>query len=296
RARRGGRRGRRHPAPPADARARDAARSPRVRPPSRNAHRRGGCRPRARPHRAAAPGPGIHAAAGSRGRARARAFGRRRCGAPARASAVSSRSNSERDTGEAPRAGEARLAAALSVAGRVPHAMSGREVDVDALFDRNADTQLLDRRRREELGLVAQLAPASSTPIRFGPESMLGDEAPQRPRAAMLRVALDARPERELIPGAVVTVVATVHDDGDAAAADVVLRIGLPAECEPLPGSFARDDVELDGDALLGEGVRLGTLAAGGAVRVRFTMRVLPGTGPLDVIAHAGSPGRPAIG
>ena len=54
---------------------------------------------------------------------------------------------------------------------------------------------------------MRQAAPAMSTPIRFGPESILGDEAPQRPRAPMLRVALDARPERELIPGAVVTVV-----------------------------------------------------------------------------------------
>jgi hypothetical protein len=173
--------------------------------------------------------------------------------------------------------------------------MSGREVDVDALFDRNADTQLLERRRREELGLAAQLAPASATPVRFGPESMLGDEPPPRARAAMLRVALDARPERELIPGAVLTVVVTVHDDGDADAADVLLRVVVPAECEPLPDSFARDDIAFDGDALLGEGLRIGTIAARGAVRVRFTMRVLPGTRPLDVIAHASAPGVPTI-
>ncbi len=169
--------------------------------------------------------------------------------------------------------------------------MSGREVDVDSLFDRNADTQLLDRRRREELGLVAQRAPASSTPVRFGPESMLDEELPPRPRPAMLRVALDARPQRELIPGAVVTVVVTVHDDGDAAAADVLLRVTVPSDCEPVPDSFARDDAALDGEALLGEGLRLGTVAAGEAVRVRFTMRVLPGTGPLDVLAHAYAPG-----
>ncbi|HEY6235504.1 MAG TPA: hypothetical protein VIW69_10420, partial [Candidatus Elarobacter sp.] len=173
--------------------------------------------------------------------------------------------------------------------------MSGREVDLDALFDRNADTQLLDRRRREELGLVAQLAPASATPARFGPESMLAEEPPPRLRPAMLRVALDARPERELIPGAVVTVVASVHDDGDADAADVLLRVVIPAECEQLPDSFARDDVALDGDALLGEGLRIGTVAARDAVRVRFAMRVLPGIRPLDVIVHASAPGVPTI-
>jgi hypothetical protein len=173
--------------------------------------------------------------------------------------------------------------------------MSGREVDLDSLFDRNADTQLLDRRRREELGLVAQRAPASSTPVRFGPESMLGEELPPRPRAAVLRVALDARPQRELIPGAVVTIVASVHDDGDAPASDVLLRITVPSDCEAVPDSFARGDAALDGDALLGEGLRLGTVAASEAVRVRFTMRVLSGTGPLDVLAHASAPGVPTI-
>ncbi|MDQ6943163.1 MAG: hypothetical protein M3169_11715, partial [Candidatus Eremiobacteraeota bacterium] len=158
-------------------------------------------------------------------------------------------------------------------------------------------TQLLDRRRREELGLAPHVAPSSSsTPVRFGPESILGDDdAPQRPRAAMLRVAVDARPERELIPGAVVTVVASVHDDGDIRADDVLLRVVLPPECEPVAGSFARGDVALDSEALLGEGLRVGTIAGGDAVRVRFAVRVLPGTGPLHVSVHATAPGVPAI-
>ena len=169
-----------------------------------------------------------------------------------------------------------------------------RDVDVDALFDRDADTQLLDR-RREELGLARQAAPAVSTPIRFGPESILGDEAPQLARAAMLRVALDARPERELIPGAVVTVVVSVHDDGDARADDVVLRVSVPHECEPVAGSFVHGDDDVDGEALLGEGLRVGTIAAGEAIRVRFAMHVLSGTEPLDVVAHASAPGLSAI-
>jgi hypothetical protein len=173
--------------------------------------------------------------------------------------------------------------------------MSDREIDVDGLFDRDADTQLLERRRRQELGLLTEIAPPSATAIRFGPESILRDEAPRLPRAAMLRVALDARPDRELIPGAVVTIVATVHDDGEADAADVTLRIALPAECEAVPDSFARDDGALDGDALLGEGVRVGTIAPGDAVRIRFAVRVLPGTSALHVIAHASAPGVPAI-
>jgi hypothetical protein len=173
--------------------------------------------------------------------------------------------------------------------------MSDREIDVDGLFDRDADTQLLERRRRQELGLLTEVAPPSAAAIRFGPESILRDEAPRRRRAAMLRVALDARPDRELIPGAVVTIVATVHDDGEVDAADVTLRVAIPAECEAVPDSFARDDAALDGEALLGEGVRVGTIAAGDAVRVRFAVRVLPGTGALHVIAHASAPGVPTI-
>ena len=162
-----------------------------------------------------------------------------------------------------------------------------REIDVDGLFDRDADTQLLERRRRQELGLRGDIAPPSAASIRFGPESILRDDVPPRARTAMLRVSLEARPNRELIPGAVVTIVVSVHDDGEAPAPDVVLRIAIPAECEAVPGSFAADEAEIDGDALLGEGARIGTVAAGDAVRVRFAVRVLPGTGALHVIAHA---------
>ncbi len=294
RARRDRRRGRRHAAPPADARPRDAARSGRLRPPPRHAHRRRGRRARARAHRPATLPCSTRRAAGARAgptTGAVPAAGDRR-----RESRCGGRSRAAHGSTEA-RAAQARLglAAGFPVAGRVSRPMSDREVDVDALFDRNADTQLLDRRRREELGLVAQLTPALATPVRFGPESILADEPPHRARAAMLRIALAARPERELIPGAVVTVVASVHDDGDADAADVLLRVTLPSECEPVPGSFARDDASFDGDALLGEGVRLGTIAAGKVTRVRFALRVLPGTGPLHLIGHAVAPGIPTI-
>jgi hypothetical protein len=173
--------------------------------------------------------------------------------------------------------------------------MSAREIDVDELFDRNADTRLLDRRRHEELGLPPLATPPSLTPARFGPESMLGGVPIAAPRGPMLRVALEARPDRELIPGAVVTVVAELADDGDTDADDVRLRVGIPPECEAVAGSFARDGIELDGEALLGEGLRLGTIPAAGCIRLRFVMRVLPGTEPIDIAAHAEAPGVPAI-
>jgi hypothetical protein len=172
-----------------------------------------------------------------------------------------------------------------------------REVDLEALFERDADTQLLERRRRAELGLAPHAPAASSTPPSFGAESIVEDDAAPAPaRAALLRVELEARPERELIPGALVTVVASVHDDGDAAAGEVTLRVALPPEGEPVPSSFARDDVPIDGTALLGEGLRLGPLPPGGATRLRFALRVLPGTEPLDLVAHAAAPGVPAVG
>ena len=173
--------------------------------------------------------------------------------------------------------------------------MNGRDVDLDDLFDRDADGRLLERRRREELGLAPQPPPASSTPVRFGAESMINEDVRPTPRGAVLRVALAARPNRELIPGAIVTVVVSLHDDGDAEAADVRLRVVLPAEAEAIAGSFSRSEAELDGDALLGSGLRVGTVAAREELRIRFALRVLPGTGPLDISVHAGAPGVPTI-
>ncbi len=174
--------------------------------------------------------------------------------------------------------------------------MNGRDVDLDGLFDRDADSRLLERRRREELGLAPQSPPPSSTPVRFGAESMVNESVrPAAPRGAVLRVALVARPNRELIPGAVVTIVVSLHDDGDADAADVRLRVVLPPEAEAIAGSFSREELEIDGEALLGEGLRVGTIAAHEELRVRFALRVLPGTGPLDVAVHAGAPGVPTI-
>jgi len=174
--------------------------------------------------------------------------------------------------------------------------MTGRDADLDDLFDRDADNRLLDRRRREELGLAPHPPPASSTPARFGAESMVND-VPRAvaPRSAVLRVALVARPDRELIPGAVVTIVVSLHDDGDADAGDVRLRIVLPAEAEAIGGSFSCEEADLDGDALLGAGLHVGTVNAHSELRVRFALRVLPGTAPLDVSVHAGAPGVPTI-
>ncbi len=174
--------------------------------------------------------------------------------------------------------------------------MTPREVDLDELFDRNADTRLLERRRREELGLAPPVSPPSAMPARFGPESMLGDGVPlATPRGAMLRLVVDARPNHGLIPGAVVTVVVEIADDGDTDADDVTVRVSVPPGADPIAGSFTRDDVAVDGDALLAEGLRIGTIPAASFVRLRFTIRVQPGTEALDVSAHAASPGVPAV-
>ncbi|MEO7040283.1 MAG: hypothetical protein ABI186_09665 [Candidatus Elarobacter sp.] len=171
--------------------------------------------------------------------------------------------------------------------------MNGRGDDVDALFERDADARLLER-RRSELGLATPARPASTTPVSFGAESML-DEPPPAARPAALRVTLDARPAGELIPGAVVAVIATVFDDGETGVDDARLRVTLPADVEPIDGSFARGDIAVDGNVLLGEGLRLGGIAAGAAATVRFTLRVLPGTEPLDLLAFATAAGVPAI-
>lgn len=174
--------------------------------------------------------------------------------------------------------------------------MNGREADLDDLFERDADSRLLERRRREELGLAAHAPLSSSTPARFGAESLVNETPrPAEPRGAMLRVAAVARPDRELIPGAVVTIVVSLHDDGDADAAGVRLRVGLPPDTEPVPGSFSSDELTIDAEALTGEGMTIETVAAGRELRVRFAVRIMAGIGPLDVTVHAAAPGVPTI-
>jgi hypothetical protein len=173
--------------------------------------------------------------------------------------------------------------------------MSGRETDLDALFERDADSRLLERRRRDELGLAAHVSPSSSTPARFTAESILETPTAFAPRPALLRLAVDARPDRGLIPGAMVTVVVSVHDDGDAPIPAATLRVSLPPEAEPVEGSFALDDVPTDGGLLLGAGLPIGAISPAGAARVRFVLRVLPGAAPLDVHVHAAAPGVPAV-
>jgi hypothetical protein len=173
--------------------------------------------------------------------------------------------------------------------------MSGPETDVDALFERDADARLLDRRRREELGLPSTAPPPSAGTPRFGAESLAEDEPSRQPRPATLRLGLEARPDRELIPGAVVTIVATLADDGDRDVPDATLRITVPPDAEPIASSFARDDTPIDGEALLGTGLRLGAIPAQRALRLRFTLRILPGTEPLDLVASVHADGVPAI-
>jgi hypothetical protein len=172
---------------------------------------------------------------------------------------------------------------------------SGR--DLDALFERDADSRLLERRRTSELGLVPQAPSRSRTPAQFGAESIRDEDAPvTTPRPAGLSLTLDARPQRELIPGALVTLVAAVANDGELPAKDVRVRLALPLEAEAVAGSFARDEIAIDGEALLGEGLMIGTIAPGAAARVRLAAQILPGTEPLDVIASAFAPGVPSVG
>lgn len=173
--------------------------------------------------------------------------------------------------------------------------MKRRDVDLESLFERDADSRLLERRRREELGREPHAVPQSITPASFGAESIVDDGVEAAPRPAFLELTLAAHPEDGLIPGAVVTCVATVADPGDADVPDVRLRLVIPPEAEPIPGSFARDGVAIDGEALLADGLRLGTVASGAEVRIRFALRVLPGTEPLHVGAHATATGVPAI-
>ncbi|HYZ14992.1 MAG TPA: hypothetical protein VE591_01275 [Candidatus Acidoferrum sp.] len=170
------------------------------------------------------------------------------------------------------------------------------ERDIDALFERDADSRLVERRRAKELGLAPHPPTATASVTRFGAESIRADEIKVSRRPAALRVTLEGRPDRELIPGTLVTLVVTVANDGDVNAREAVLRIALPPEAEPVDGSFSRDDISIDHAALTGEGLRLGTIPPAIETRLRFAVHVLSGTEPLDIGAHVSADGVPAVG
>jgi hypothetical protein len=93
----------------------------------------------------------------------------------------------------------------------------------------------------------------------------------------------------------VVTVVAEIHADGDVPVAGALARLIVSPEAEPVPGSFARDETPLEGEMLLGEGVLLPPIPAGGSVRLRCALRVLPGTSPIGIDAFVAAAGVPTI-
>jgi hypothetical protein len=173
--------------------------------------------------------------------------------------------------------------------------MNDPDEHLDSLFERDADARLLDRRRSDELGLAPLMRPASSTPARFGAESMLADNGAAFQRGPVLRVAAEARPNRDLIPGAIATVVLSVWNDGDIELASATLRATATAEAEFVPGTLAVNAVAPAGAELFGEGIVVGPIAPHEAVGVRFALRILSGTAPIDVHADVRAAGVPAV-
>ncbi|HTU70588.1 MAG TPA: hypothetical protein VMF11_09740 [Candidatus Baltobacteraceae bacterium] len=143
--------------------------------------------------------------------------------------------------------------------------------------------------QRTSLGLTAP-------PERVGWETRYaGDSAPlidmvtEAPvtKSAVLAVTLTATPPGEVIPGTVVTYALSIVSEGAAHAAGAVVAVPLPGGAAYRLGSLQIDGRAADdgaADQLFGNGLELGTVAAGSRATLLWKVGVRMGTKPLVTI------------
>jgi hypothetical protein len=159
-------------------------------------------------------------------------------------------------------------------------------------FEDDATMRLVDR-ERTALGIETPAPRWRNSAV-----SELGfgyHEEPQPERAgAMLVTYVTAHPSAGLIPGAIVTIAIAVVNDGVESARAVRVAMSLPEGARYVGGSFKRDgraDADTEAEALLGDGLELGVLAAGQRVSLIVVLGVEPGLAPLHVAANVTAAG-----
>lgn len=153
-------------------------------------------------------------------------------------------------------------------------------------FELSADMRLLEL-QRSALGLSAPERPAWET--RLSTEPSFGTDAPAEiPRStAVLAVELSAHPDREVIPGTVITFSLSIANEGTVEAADVSVSVPRPAAAAYRHGSFVRDGRAMsddDAEAFFGSGVSISNLASGSRATFIWKLGVALGVKPLVVL------------
>jgi hypothetical protein len=159
---------------------------------------------------------------------------------------------------------------------------------IEARYGRSADMRLHDL-LREELGLPPR--PPVLTPyIDAADEDNEADENDTfAASGAVLVAALDAQPRMGLIPGALVTIVLTIMNDGTLAARNLRAILALPADTTYRPGTFAIDGVPFGDDKateFLGNGANIGGVEPGAHRTVLLKLLIEAGVGDIALSPH----------
>ena len=152
-------------------------------------------------------------------------------------------------------------------------------------FELSADMRLLEL-QRSALGLSAPERPAWET--RLSTEPSFGmDEPPQLARTtAVLAVELHANPDRDVIPGTVITFSLSIANEGNVDAFDVRVAVPRPAAAAYRHGSFVRDGraaPDDDVEDFFGSGLSIKQLAPGSRATFIWKLGVALGVKPLWV-------------
>jgi len=167
------------------------------------------------------------------------------------------------------------------------------ESAIEDLFERNADTRLLELRHKESgrtAGAVRQVGSMVGTEPAIVSTSKGAD-------SARLRVAIAAVPATGVIPGAVVGVAIDVYNDGNLPAPESTLVVSLPIEAEYRNGTLRIDGREaVAPERLFGEGLPVGRLPGASMSKIVFQLAILPGLNPLYLQPRLTATAVPIVG
>ncbi len=164
-------------------------------------------------------------------------------------------------------------------------------------FDASADMRLLEL-QRTALGLHPPSRPAWESRIPSDGSIITAEPAPQA-GGAVLTVEASASPTLDLIPGAVVTLSLSVHNDGQAPASDITLAVPLPGGVGYRPGSFQRDGrpaPDDEAERFFGSGIVVASMAAHTRRTFSWKIGVKLGVKPLVIAAQVQARGAAIVG
>jgi hypothetical protein len=169
----------------------------------------------------------------------------------------------------------------------------------DERYGRSADLRLHDL-RRQELGLPPR-APVLTKYVATETATGVEDDEDNAFAASgsVLVAALDAQPRIALIPGALITIVLTLVNDGEAASSGVRANVALPVDTTYHPGTLSIDGTPADDRIardLFENGADLGEIEPGARRTVIVKLLVEAGVGDILITPHVSAAAGAVLG